>query len=294
MNLLFLVNPVSGRGRAALRANRAIAFAHSQVHQTTTVSDSSLSAALASAREHLSNQRFDALIVSGGDGSVHDALKLASEFQVPFSVISSGTGNDFARVTGVHKLSPEDLMALVFATKPQSYDLGLIRHKGGEEVFIQVLSTGFDSVVNARANSYKVLSGKFKYVVATVREIFPFRARAFDFTIDGVKFHREAMLLAVANGPNYGGGMMVVPHAIGQDGKLDLLLLNKVSKLEFLRVFPKVFSGKHVNHPAVEFFSGREISISASVVAYADGEYISDLPISISVLPGEISTWIKR
>ena len=294
MKILFLVNPFSGRGRARDRAIRGVNRVRTQGHEALELSIPNLNDALHSARLLLKQENFDALIVVGGDGSVHNALPLATEFNIPFAVIPSGTGNDFARVTGVSKLSPEAIVDLVLTGAPQTYDLGRVKHPSGEKIFIQVLSTGFDSKVNERANEYKRLSGKFKYVVATLREIFPYKASQFRFSVDGAMYERKAMLLAVANGPTYGGGMEIVPHANGQDGKLDLLLLNEVPKFEFIKVFPKVFSGKHITHPAVELFSGREISIEADVVAYADGEHIGNLPISITVLPGAVKTWIAR
>ena len=260
MKILFLVNPFSGRGSAKSRADRAIRHAIHLGHEVEEISLPNLEAALLQARGALRTQKFDALIVAGGDGSVHNVLPLLVEFKVPFAVLACGTGNDFARVTGFRKLSPESVIDEVTSHPPQSYDLGEVKLSSGGRVFIQVLSTGFDSLVNERANAYKHLRGKIKYVVATFREIFIFRAKPFNFSIDGVQYQREAMLLAVANGAAYGGGMMIAPHADGQDGKLDLLLLNRVPKGEFIRVFPRVFSGKHLTHPAVEVFSGKDFS----------------------------------
>ena len=294
MKLLFLVNPHSGRGKAAKRANQAMKRALQLGHEVEEISLPNLEESHSQARRVLSSQDFDALIIAGGDGSVHDALPLLTEFNIPFAVIASGTGNDFTRVVGLHKRSPEAVIDLITSTRPESYDLGEVRLASSSKIFIQVLSTGFDSLVNERANGYKHLRGKIKYVLATLREIFIFQAKPFTFSVDGVRYQREAMLLAVANGANYGGGMKIVPHADGQDGKLDLLLLNRVPKGEFIRVFPRVFSGRHLTHPAVEVFAGREIEIAADVVAYADGEYVGDLPLSISTLPGRVHTWIAH
>jgi len=98
-------------------------------------------------------------------------------------------------------------------------------------------------------------------------------------------------LVAVANGPTYGGGMKILPEANRRDGELDLLLLKPVSKIELLRVFPRVFKGTHVTHPAVEIFRSKKIALRAKALAYADGEYISSLPIEISIAPKALRTW---
>jgi len=234
---------------------------------------------------------FDAILVVGGDGSIHQALPLIASHQIPMAVIAAGTGNDLAKTIGVLHRSPEQVIEGMHSSSPLPHDLGLVTHSLGTTLFIQVLSTGFDSIVNERANSYSRLRGKFKYVVATLREILTFRAKQFHFSVDGSEYRHEAMLLAVANGSNYGGGMQIVPPADPRDGILHLLLLKKIHTLEFLRVFPRVFTGKHITHRAVEILSGAKIDIKADVTAYADGERVGPLPISVTVLPGAIKVW---
>ena len=71
------------------------------------------------------------------------------------------------------------------------------------------------------------------------------------------------------------------------------MVLHPVSKLEFLKVFPRVFKGTHVTHPAVEIVRSKSIEIRADAVAYADGERIGELPISANCIPEAMSTWIR-
>ena len=99
------------------------------------------------------------------------------------------------------------------------------------------------------------------------------------------------MLIAIANGSSYGGGMQVCPGADIEDGLFDLMILAPVSKIEFLKVFPKVFSGTHITHPAVSMMRGKKISVTAEAIAYADGERIGPLPISAEVVPAALRTW---
>ena len=259
------------------------------------ISEDSTEASLASADSALrlakDDEKFDALVVVGGDGSVHKALSLVHSHNIPLAVIASGTGNDLARTIKCHGKSVEEVVDAIHRDLPADHDLGVVSHSKGTTLFIQVLSTGFDSIVNERANSYSHLQGKIKYVVATLREILTFKAKRFSFSVDGKSFETSAMLLAVANGSTYGGGMQILPSADPRDGRLDLLLLNKVHTFEFLRVFPRVFKGKHVTHKAVEIFSGTKVDIAADVVAYADGERIGALPISVTILPKAIKVW---
>jgi diacylglycerol kinase (ATP) len=96
------------------------------------------------------------------------------------------------------------------------------------------------------------------------------------------------MLIAIANGLSYGGGMKVCPAAQIQDGLLDIMILAPVSKFEFVRIFPSVFKGLHITHPAVSIFQGRSIQIAADAVGYADGERIGDLPLDVSISPNKM------
>jgi diacylglycerol kinase (ATP) len=85
--------------------------------------------------------------------------------------------------------------------------------------------------------------------------------------------------------------MKISPNSDMQDGLLELFILKPVSKFEFLRVFPKVFKGAHINHPQVQIVSGKSIAISADAVAYADGERIGPLPIEVKIKPHALLTW---
>ena len=97
------------------------------------------------------------------------------------------------------------------------------------------------------------------------------------------------MLVAVGNGSSYGGGMQVCPAADMTDGLFDVTVLGPISKIEFLRVFPQVYSGRHVEHPAVTVRRAACVSLAASgVTAYADGERVALLPVTCDVVPGAL------
>ena len=105
--------------------------------------------------------------------------------------------------------------------------------------------------------------------------------------LDTERSQREAMLVAVGNGVSYGGGMKVTPGAVLDDGEFAITVLKSISKLEFLRVFPRVYSGSHVEHPAVEVYSAKTIELAADgMTAYADGERFGTLPITAECVPG--------
>jgi diacylglycerol kinase (ATP) len=131
-----------------------------------------------------------------------------------------------------------------------------------------------------------------KYNAAIAIEFPKFTPRHYEIVLDDRTISTQAMLIAVANGQSYGGGMLVCPHADIVDGYFDVMVLHPISKLEFMKVFPRVFKGTHITHPAVEIVRSKSVKISADAVAYADGERIGTLPVSAQCMPGVLMTWL--
>jgi diacylglycerol kinase (ATP) len=212
------------------------------------------------------------VIAIGGDGLVNLVMQKMVFTGVPLFVFPAGTGNDFFR-SNFERNAMKQLALNLSSLSSREIDTVSVEIGGSTRYFGQILSAGFDSFVNARANNMSYLPGKIKYIVCFFLEIFSFKPNQYQITMDGKTFAKKAMMLVVANGPTYGGGMKVIPFASPSDGVLDVLILNPVSKLELLRVFPKVFAGRHINHRAVELFKCREISVFSAPPIYADGEY---------------------
>jgi len=142
--------------------------------------------------------------------------------------------------------------------------------------------------VNERANAMARLGGQ-RYNVAILRELASFRPVPYEVTIDDRTVSAEGMLVSIGNGQRYGGGMLVCPAALMDDGELDITWLGAVSTLTFLRALPLVFKGTHVDKPYVTTYRGRTLTVSApGQIAYADGERIGPLPISVRTVPGAL------
>ncbi|MFC9919313.1 diacylglycerol/lipid kinase family protein [Agromyces binzhouensis] len=234
----------------------------------------------------------DGLVVVGGDGMVSLGVNVLAGTQVPMGLVAAGTGNDLARALGLPHDDPEaGIEALVEALRrpPQQIDLGHMRHGGLSTWFACVLSAGFDAVVNERANRMSRPHGPSRYTIALLRELATFRPRRYAITIDGVRRDQAAMLVSIANTPSIGGGMRIVPHADLADGVLDVFIVHPLSRIGLLGVFPRVFAGQHVDHPAVEFVRARRVRVEADdIIAYADGERVGPLPIEVEVVPGAL------
>lgn len=230
----------------------------------------------------------DAVVTVGGDGMVHLAAQLLAEGSIPLGVIPAGSGNDIARALDI----PQDADPAANTVAEALVD-GRVRvidaARAAGQWYVGVLGAGFDSRVNDRANRMTWPSGRSRYNVAIAAELRTFRPIPFALTLDDEIWQTEAMLVAVGNGPMYGGGMQVCAGAVLDDGLLDVTVLGPVSKLEFVRVFPRVYRGTHVTHPAVVQRRARRVRLDApEVTAYADGERLAALPVTCDIVPGAL------
>lgn len=283
MNALVVINPEAGGGKGAVIGERVRNYFADKTDKVCFVEAPSLAQSLEQTQLWCSTNEPELLICVGGDGLVHDLLPILIEFSLPLLVIPAGTGNDFARTLGLHGSKLSTLLELPNTQGPERMNLVLVSHNQVETPFVQILSTGFDSVVNAQANNYKAIKGRAKYIMAVLQKVWSFSPVDFTITIDGKTQNRRAMLVCIANGTSYGAGMKVVPHAKNDDDLLDLMVVDRVNPLRLLMVFPRVFLGTHINHPMVHFYKGREISISGDTTAFADGERISELPVGVRI-----------
>ena len=283
MKALAVINPKAGGGKGATMGERVRSHFANHDHEIHFVEAASLDESLAQVDALCAVHDFKYLICVGGDGLIHDLLPLLLKHELPLLVVPAGTGNDFARTIGIHGEKLHKILELPNSKAPHQINVGAINHNESSTPFVQILSTGFDSVVNERANNFKVIRGSIKYVIAVLLEVWKFRAVDFTLKVDGKIISQEAMLVCVANGTSYGGGMKIVPHATHDDGMLDVMVVDRVNPFRLLLVFPRVFFGTHTKHPKVHFFAGEKIEISGETHAYADGERISALPINISI-----------
>lgn len=235
----------------------------------------------------------DALVVVGGDGMVNLGANLVAGTGVPLGIVPTGTGNDMARGLGIpHADTDAAISLLLELLQGPARVIDAVRvtdASGSTTTFACVLSAGFDAIVNERANQMRWPRGRSRYNVALLRELARLRPIDYRLVLDGVGLDTRGLLVAVANNSSFGGGMRVAPHAQLDDGLLDVLVVRPLSRMAFLRIFPRVFAGTHVGHPQVTIHRARRVSVEADgVVAYADGERLGALPVEIEVLPGAL------
>lgn len=284
-----VVNPTAGHNRGARLGIEVAARLRGAGHQVSDLSDETALAARDRALGAMA-QGIDVLVVVGGDGMAHLGVNLVAGTDTPLAVVAAGTGNDFARSLGLPMHDPIAAADLVTTGRVRTIDA--VRHRdphGAVRWYGGILGAGFDSLVNERANAWSWPRGRMRYNLAVARELPLFKPIPYTITVDGERKETRAMLVAVGNTQSYGGGMMVTPDAVVDDGLLDVLVVHEISIPEFLRVFPRVFNGSHLGHPAVEVVRGRAVTLQAEgIVAYADGERFAPLPVTVEAVPGAL------
>lgn len=245
--------------------------------------------------EEILEPSITALIVVGGDGMVHLGVDFCVRLGIPLGVTPSGTGNDLARHLGIPLDLDDAQRALIHALEREPLVIDHELARGGDGIphpFACVLSAGFDAIVNERANRLRFPKGRHRYTLALLIELIKLRPLSYTLEIDGVKETGRYLLVAVANSRSFGGGMKVTPQASLQDGLLDVFTLKPLSRLAFLRIYPRVFAGTHVSDPRVSIRQARNVKIECDgVIAYADGEAVGPLPLDVSVTPGALKVY---
>ena len=153
--------------------------------------------------------------------------------------------------------------------------------------FVGIASFGFDSEANRIANDAKLIRGTAVYLYAALRALAAWKPAAFTLTIDGERHEYSGYSVAVGNSKAYGGGMMVLPQAELDDGRLDVLVSKHASKLTFLRGVFQTFKAAHVDSPHAEFLRGEVVELASDrpFVIYADGDPIGATPATVRVEP---------
>ncbi|NQU36848.1 MAG: diacylglycerol kinase [Actinobacteria bacterium] len=291
-SIAMLVNPGSGRGRGARNAPIAARRLRERGLRVTELIGGSAEESASLARVAV-REGADALVACGGDGTLNLALQAVAETDTPLGILPVGTGDDNARTLGIPLKDVAAAADVIADGKTRSVDCGHVSTADGvDRYFLGVMSVGFDSEVTERANDMSWPHGQARYLVATLAELRVFAPLPFTMTIDGTPLKQEAMLVAVGNGISYGGGMKVCPDANVTDGLLDMTVLAAVGKMKFVRTFPSVFKGTHVEHDYVSQHRFREATIDApNQVVYADGERIGTVPAIVRVKPAAVNVF---
>jgi len=283
-----LVNPSRSSRRGLLdRVRSAIESSGREVIELRPANAAAVADTVTRAREGREGgsggqQPLERLVVAGGDGLIHQALPAVANSGIPVGIIGVGTGNDFARALGL----PTRIDAAVRAALGEPSPVDLIT-TGCGRFAASVVTGGFSGRVNERANSLCFPPGQQRYTVATLLELRHLEPVALQLAVDGETHKLNSSLFAIANTKFFGGGMAISPQAEPTDGLLDVVVVDAISPWLLARMLPTVFSGRHINHPAVSTYRGASIELATEAGLWADGEPFDANVLTIA--PGALS-----
>jgi YegS/Rv2252/BmrU family lipid kinase len=273
-----LVNPASAGGRAL----EALPKVHAELDRLGATHRTVTTRSIDHAYEEAGRAVVEGETVAslGGDGLLRPLAGALKGTDSALALIPCGRGNDLARVLGV-PTDPAEAARTAVEGEERLLDVGNV----DGTPFMGIASFGFDSDANRIANEAKLVKGNAVYVYAALRALAGWKPATFRVTVDGERHTMTGYSVAVGNSKAYGGGMFILPQAELDDGKLDVMLGGRTSKLRFLIELPKVFKGTHGEAGYVEYLRGEEIEVSADrpFVIYADGDPIGATPAILRV-----------
>lgn len=277
MKHLFIVNPAAGKGKTLelIPHIEEIFKNSSQEHFIEITKEAGHAAQIAKQYSSLGDYRIYSV---GGDGTLNEVLNGMAGSSCSLAVIPTGTGNDF--VKNIYKFNEDvnlvELLRKTIKGTEKNIDIGKINNR----FFLNISSAGFDAEVVKHSINFKklpLIGGKTAYILGILKTVFRYNSHRLTIDIDGKSFIEDVLLIAVANGKYYGGGMMVAPQADISDGAFNICVIRKVNKLKILALFPRLIKGTHENIKEVSFYSGACVRISCNkeIAFNIDGELLA-------------------
>lgn len=288
-HIAVLSNPFSGKGRGREAAEEAIAELRSRGAEVRAYAGASAADTIELAGQALRDDPA-LLVVVGGDGTLSEILEVVLGSEVPLALVPAGTGNDLARGLGIPRDDPAAAAALALTGTAQLIDIGELHCSGRVKHFLTIAALGFDARVSDRTNRLRWPHGAARYYLALIIELFQLRPFAFTTAINDESVTASpGTLIAIGNTETYGGGMPICVGAKADDGLLDVVHVAPISRVQLIRLFPKLLRGAHLALPEVKHQRVNRIHVSApGLTVYADGEFVGTDECTITVLPATL------
>ncbi|WP_196139052.1 diacylglycerol kinase family protein [Aliikangiella sp. G2MR2-5] len=292
MKILLVYNPQAGNGRAkALLPEVESYLAGSGLITEILLTERAGHATELVATTDLS--QYDALIASGGDGTLFEVIngyyRNERNRKPPIGLIPNGTGNAFMKDLGLHKSDWKKAIDTIVRAKTRALDVGRFETQGEVHYFLNIVGMGFVTDVAEAATPLKWM-GNGAYTAATLKKLIGLKSQRYEIEVDGKTLKRDGVFVEVANSRFTGTTFLMAPKAKLDDGLLDLVLLNNISRLKLLRLFTSIYDGSHINYPEIEYIQGKKIRVTEERPGklIPDGEVMGSTPVSFECLHRDI------
>jgi len=241
-------------------------------------------------------QNYSGLIVAGGDGSFFNVLNGYMSRQdrpdITFGILPVGTGNSLSRdvLDGDNDLS--EYIKIIKTGNVKLFDIAKVKSEKETFYYANMMSFGFITDVVETASKLKMFK-KMAYSIGVLYNTIKLNSFDLKMTIDGVEHNMDNVFVIISNSKYTGGNYLIAPHAKIDDGKLDLIILNKLRRIDLLNTFPKIFDGSHVNTKFVDYIQAKHIKLETKDPKNLapDGEVYGELPVEITCMQGAIKMY---
>ena len=293
MKLLIIFNPSAAHGRSAKKL----------MHIRAKLKDLNIQAKLMTtthqghAKKLVANtdlSGFDGLIAAGGDGTVFEVLNGLYEHpkpaRVPLGLLPIGTGNAFARELGLQPPNWSDAIDIVHRGRLREVDVGHVNSANGSYYFLNIVLMGFAVDASLSARKLKVL-GNTAYTLATLWQLMKLKTYPLVLEVDGQVIRSDNVFITISNSRYTGTNFLIAPDATIDDGQLDVTVLQKLSRFRILKLFPTIYSGRHVEYDEISSYKGACIKIQSpqNMLLGPDGEFYGHTPAEITCLPRDLN-----
>jgi YegS/Rv2252/BmrU family lipid kinase len=241
------------------------------------------------------SQGYKRVIAIGGDGTIHEVVNglvdTSGKSEAVLGIISTGTGNDFARSIGRHGAYSKTVGRLAMTTE-KLIDVGVVEYgigKGAKQqrIFVNMAGVGFDAAVLAATKKRFRVVSSIPYWISGVYTYARYKATQMTLNIDGQIENKKSMGVIINNGYSFAGGMRMAPDAAMADGLFDAVVLGNINVFEFIRGLSMVYRGTLGNHPKIDTYKAKSIEINPKEPLYlqTDGELLGHAPARFRVLP---------
>lgn len=278
-----IANKNSGKGNGAKCLAAATAYLDERGIQYTVHETQCTGHGKALAQE-LCKAGADVIVALGGDGTFHEVLNGIDFDKARMGLIPAGRGNDFAIGTKAAPLDPVKAIAGVVNGEPRSLDYIQVSDKR----CLNVVGTGLDVEVLLKTAKSK---NKLSYVASLFRCLLKFKPYPVEVVTNGETHNFDCIMVGVCNGTQIGGGIRLSPVSIADDGKLDIIVMEKPKHTPTVLVMPKFVKGKHMNKPYTHHMLCESVKVITPAPLQLDGEIYYDLPFDAHVVKGGVKTF---
>jgi diacylglycerol kinase (ATP) len=292
-SIAIIINPISGGIRPdAARARAELASAIVDRHGDPAEVFVSESAGHARQLAKAAVVRGARLVMAwGGDGTINEVASALAFGEVPIGIVAGGSGNGLARQLGV-PTDAADAIRRAIATEPRRIDVGEM----GDRLFVNIAGIGFDAYVAWRFSERGGGSrGLLNYAVATAKALMTYRPAEYSITTPEGCVHARAILVTVANSPEFGNGAYIAPGALVDDGLLDLVVLEEHSRLVTLWNLPRLFNGTVDRAPgcSIRRLDRATIESDQPMIFHVDGEPVAGgTSLRVRIHPGALNVCV--